>query len=71
MALFSMVLLSLTLSCSKGLWEQRSECPSAFVMDFSGVSEDVESLDSSQETAVYMAKKCNGLVIYGPPGTGK
>lgn len=45
MALFSMVLLSLTLSCSKGLWEQRSECPSAFVMDFSGVSEDVESLD--------------------------
>lgn len=31
----------------------------------------IQSLDSSQETAVYMAKKCNGLVIYGPPGTGK
>lgn len=31
----------------------------------------ISPLDSSQECAVYMASKSNGLVIYGPPGTGK
>lgn len=31
----------------------------------------ISKLDTSQETAVYMAKKSNNLVIYGPPGTGK
>lgn len=31
----------------------------------------ITKLDTSQELAVYMAKKSNNLVIYGPPGTGK
>ena len=31
----------------------------------------ISKLDTSQELAVYMAKKSNNLVIYGPPGTGK
>lgn len=31
----------------------------------------ISKLDTSQECAVYMAKKSNNLVIYGPPGTGK
>lgn len=31
----------------------------------------ISLLDQSQEYAVFMANKANGLVIYGPPGTGK
>ena len=31
----------------------------------------ITKLDTSQELAVYMAKKSDNLVIYGPPGTGK